>query len=104
MLINLRDDFWRPKLAQAARVGQRQNPADPDADLADVMRTEALSNGTYRVRNLLGRHYLQHLRAFIGEDLQAAGFIAAQDAITATILRGSASHGGLGSHERSSPK
>jgi hypothetical protein len=84
LLINLRDNFWRTKLDQAARVGLRQNPPDPDADLADVMRTEALSN-TYRVRNLLGRHYLQHLRAFIGEDLQATGFIAAQDAITGGI-------------------
>ena len=86
LLINLRDNFWRPKLQQVARVGLRQNPADPDADLADVMRTEALS-GSYRVRNLLGRHYLQHLRAFIGEDLQASGFIAAQDAITGGILQ-----------------
>ena len=60
------------------------------------MRTEALSNG-YRTRMVFGRHYLQHLRAFIGENLQALGFIAAEDAITATILRGSASRGALGS-------
>ena len=86
LLIGLRDNFWRPKLDQVARVGQRQNPPDPDADLADVMRTEAFS-GTYRVRSLFGRHYLQHLRAFIGEDLQAMGFIAAQDAITARPLQ-----------------
>src|SRR5204862_5458051 len=86
LMINLRDNFWRTKLDQAARVGLRQNPPDPDADLADVMRTEALSN-TYRVRNLLGRHYLQHLRAFIGEDLQAMGFIAAHDAITGAVLQ-----------------
>ncbi len=86
LLINLRDNFWRPKLGLVARVGLRQNPADPDADLADVMRTEALSS-TYRVRNLLGRHYLQHLRAFIAEDLQENGFIAAQDSITGGILQ-----------------
>jgi len=84
LLINLRDNFWRPKLAQVARVGLHQNPPDPDADLADLMRTEALSS-SYRVRNLLGRHYLQHLRAFIGEDLQATGFIAAQDSMTGGI-------------------
>ena len=85
LLSNLREGFWRPQLANVARVGQRQSPPDPDADLADVMRTEALSNG-YRMRMVFGRHYLQHLRAFIGEDLQALGFIAAEDAITATIL------------------
>ena len=86
LLVNLRDSFWRPKLAQVARVGLHQNPPDPDADLADLMRTEALSS-SYRVRNLLGRHYLQHLRAFIGEDLQANGFIAAQDSMTGGILQ-----------------
>jgi len=86
LLVGLRDQFWRPKLDQIARVGQRQAPPDPDADLADVMRTEAFS-GTYRVRNLFGRHYLQHLRAFIGEDLQATGFIAAEDALTGGVLQ-----------------
>ncbi|HEX9278555.1 MAG TPA: hypothetical protein VGA51_19460 [Casimicrobiaceae bacterium] len=85
-LIRLRDIFWRPKFDQVARVGQRQDPPDPDADLADVMRTEAFST-SYRVRSLFGRHYLQHLRAFIGEDLQAMGFIAAQDAITGGVLQ-----------------
>ena len=85
-LIGLRDTFWRPKLGQVARVGQRQSPPDPDADLGDVMRSEAFS-GSYRTRTLFGRHYLQHLRAFIGEDLQAMGFIAAQDAITGGVLQ-----------------
>jgi hypothetical protein len=86
LLIKLRDNFWRPKLGQVARVGQRHDPADADADLADVMRTEAFS-GSYRVRSALGRHYLQHLRAFLGEDLQAMGFIAAQDALTGGVLQ-----------------
>ena len=85
LLVNVRDTFWRPKLAQVARVGLRAVHPDPDADLADVMRTEALSNG-YRTRNLVGRHYLQHLRAFIGEDLAARGFITAEDTVTAAVL------------------
>jgi hypothetical protein len=67
-----------------ARVGRRQN--DPDADLADVMRTEALSSG-YSTRAMLGRHYLQHLRAFLGEDLQASGFIGVQDALSIGIVQ-----------------
>ena len=50
------------------------------------MRTEAFS-ASYRVRSLFGRHYLQHLRAFIGEDLQATGFVAAQDAMASSVLR-----------------
>ena len=49
------------------------------------MRTDALSN-SYFARGVLGRHYLQHLRAFLGEDLAANGFIAAQDAIASKLL------------------
>ena len=43
LLVGVRDKFWRSKLDQVARVGQRQAPPDPDADLADVMRSEAFS-------------------------------------------------------------
>jgi hypothetical protein len=85
LLIRLRDNIWRNDLGAAARIGATQ-PADPDADLANVMRTDAQSN-SYTSRTALGRHYLQHLRAFLGEDLQADGFIAAQDAITARALQ-----------------
>jgi len=85
-LIKLRDNVWRVRLSEVARVGRRQDPSDPDADLADVMRTDATSNG-YSARSLLGRHYLQHLRAFLGEDLQASGFIGVQDALTAGIVQ-----------------
>ena len=60
LLLNLRDQVWRPALGSAARIGSRQNPRDPDADLADVMRTDALSN-SYAARNVFGRHFLQHL-------------------------------------------
>ncbi len=36
---------------------------------------------------MFGRHYTQHLRAFIGEDLQADGFISTQDALAAGLLQ-----------------
>jgi hypothetical protein len=36
---------------------------------------------------VFSRHYLQHLRAFLGEDLQTSGFIAAQDAIATGVLQ-----------------
>lgn len=83
-LITLRDRIWRPNLASVPRIGARQ-PPDPDADLADIMRTDAHST-TYGSRVALGRHYLQHLRAFLGEDLQGDGFIGAQDAIASREL------------------
>ena len=85
-LVSLRDNVWRPRLIDVARLGKRQSPPDPDADLADVMRTDALSCG-YSTRSLFGRHYLQHLREFMGQNLEAAGFNAIQDAATAGILQ-----------------
>ena len=64
----LRDSVWRPA---AAIGGAHRQPAghqpDPDADLADVMRTDALSS-RYRTRNVFGRHYLQHLQRFVGAE------------------------------------
>jgi hypothetical protein len=84
-LISLRDNVWRPRLSEVARLGLR-NPPNPDADLADVMRTDALSN-SYSARSLFGRHYLEHLREFIGQNLELAGFTAVQDAVTGGILQ-----------------
>lgn len=85
-LVRLRDNVWRPSLTNVARIGLRQDSPDPDADLTDVMRTDAVSNG-YSTRALLGRHFLQHLRAFVGEDLQANGFIATHDAAAIGIVQ-----------------
>ena len=84
-LISLRDKVWREKLDQVARLG-RTNPPNPDADLADVMRTDALSYG-YSARSLFGRHYLEHLREFMGQNLALAGFNPVQDNITGAILQ-----------------
>src|SRR5262249_13074399 len=55
---------WRTALGSVARIGNRQNPPDPDADLADVMRVDALS-GVYLARNVFGRHFLQYLNRFL---------------------------------------
>ncbi|MEJ8850705.1 hypothetical protein [Variovorax rhizosphaerae] len=84
LLRQLRDFACRLHLPDAARVGRR-NPPDPDGDLADVMRTDAVSS-SYSTRGVMGRHYLQHLRAFLGEDLQGSGFIGQQDAIATGLL------------------
>lgn len=64
MLINLRDNVWRAVVGSVARIGNRRNPPDPDADLADMMRMDALS-GSYRARNVFGRHFLQYLYQFL---------------------------------------
>jgi hypothetical protein len=85
-LVSLRDNVWRPRLSGVARLGQRTSPPDPDADLADVMRTDAMSNG-YSARSLFGRHYLEHLREFVGQNLDNAGFTPVQDAVTSGILQ-----------------
>ena len=72
MLVTLRDGVWRPAAASVARIGNRRGiTPDPDADLADVMRTDAISNG-YRTRNVFGRHFLQHLQRFVGASVPDA--------------------------------
>jgi hypothetical protein len=70
LLVSLRDAVWRPTSAGVQRVGLTD---DPSADLVDVLRVGALSS-SYLVRGLMGQHFLQHLRAFLGEDLDAVGF------------------------------
>jgi hypothetical protein len=85
-LISLRDNVWRPRLSAVARLGLRTSPPNPDADLADVMRTDALSTG-YSARSLFGRHYLEHLREFVGQNLDLTGFTPIQDAVTSGILQ-----------------
>lgn len=85
-LIRLRDNVWRPRLRDVARLGMRTSDPNPDADLADVMRTDGVSNG-YNARALFGRHYLDHLREFMGQNLDLAGFNAIHDAATAGILQ-----------------
>ena len=70
LLVKLRDRVWRPASFQVPRVGRGD---DPGADLVDVLQRGPLSNA-YLVRGLMGQHFLQHLRAFLGEDLDAVGF------------------------------
>ncbi len=67
-LIALRDNLWRPAAGSVPRIGNRKDQPDPDADLADVMRTDALS-GSYRTRGVFGRHFLQHLQRFLGSTM-----------------------------------
>jgi hypothetical protein len=70
LLVSLRDAVWRPAAAGVPRIGQTD---DPGADLVDVLRGGPLSS-SYLVRGLMGQHFLQHLRAFLGEDLDSVGF------------------------------
>ena len=86
LLVRLRDGVWREQLPQVPRLGRRLDPPDPDADLAEVMHADGVSSA-YRVRSQFGRHYFEHLRAFMSENLRGDGFIPAQDALAAGPLR-----------------
>jgi hypothetical protein len=86
LLLKLRDNIWRAHFGDIFRLGRRQSPPDPDADLADLMRSDGLSSA-YSTRALFGRHYLQHLRAFLGEDLQGSDFLPTQDSLAAGLLQ-----------------
>lgn len=86
LLTDLRDTVFRPQVTAVPRLGRRQGPADPDADLVDVMQVDGLSSA-FDVRHQLGRHFLEHLRSFTGEDLRTDGFIPAQDAAANGPLR-----------------
>jgi hypothetical protein len=70
MLTLLRDGVWRPAAASVARIGNRTNPPDPDADLNDVMRTDAVSHA-YRTRHVFGTHFLQHLYHLLASSMPA---------------------------------
>ena len=70
LLVRLRDLVFRPACTGVPRVGRTD---DPSSDLVDVLQGGALAS-SYVVRGLMGQHFLQHLRAFLGEDLDAVGF------------------------------
>lgn len=80
-LLTLRDQIWRPALPAAIRIGSRANK--PDADLADVMRMDAVSSG-YRVRNVFGRHFLKHLYLLATRD--PAAVVPEQDPSQTALL------------------
>lgn len=82
-LIKLRDRVWRPNLTDVPRIGRT---LDPDRDLAEVMRTDGLSS-SYMVRTTMGRHYLQHLWAFLGFEMDNTGWWAKQEQLTGIMLR-----------------
>ncbi len=66
LLVRMRDAVWRPATFRAARVGRTD---DASVDLATVLEGGGVST-SYQVRNTMGQHLLQHLRAFLGEDLE----------------------------------
>ena len=82
MLLKLRDRVWRPVASKVARIGVRQ--ADPDADLADVMRTDAVSSRVM-TRTVVGRHYLEHLYSLAAQDF--GGIAQTQDIVAARLIQ-----------------
>ena len=81
LLAGLRDVVWRPALAEVPRVGRG---TDPNAELVDVLRSDAVGEG-FAVRRAMGPQYVQHLSRFLGEDLEALGFWARQSEITSAL-------------------
>ncbi len=70
ILVGLRDHAWRPAQEGVARVGRSD---DASLDVVDVLRTDG-APAQFHTRRMMGPHLLRHLRLFIGEDLDAAGF------------------------------
>lgn len=81
-LKTLSDRLWYPRAPDVPRVGRSEDPA---VDLAAVLKSDAVA-ASYRLRYLLGPRYIDHLRRFIGEDLTASGWLAAQDSIARAVL------------------
>ena len=71
VLAALRDRVWRPAAAAAPAHRPQRRPRAPTSSTCS--RTGPLATG-FRVRGLMGQHFLQHLRAFLGEDLDPLGF------------------------------
>src|SRR5262245_17034408 len=82
-LLRFRDNIWRGALREVPRLG---SPIEPHEALSQVMRTEALSS-RYEIRSMFGRHYVQHLRAFVVEDLANNGWIPTQEAAASAVLQ-----------------
>lgn len=84
MLTVLRDGTWRPAQAVVARVGRSDD--DPDGDLLDVLRTDAVP-AEVRTRRMMGPHFLRNLHLFLGDDLDAANFWLRLQALSARVPR-----------------
>ena len=84
LLQDLREKVWRPVVNTVSRVGLRTDPADPDADLADVMRIDGTSHAGL-ARRVLGRHYLSHMYAIGAQDF--TGIAQQQDLVAGRMVQ-----------------
>ena len=98
-LIRVRE-IWRRAYPKTSRLGRSD---DADKDMAEVLSMDGLSS-SYAIRNLVGRHYLEYLWAFLAADsllspfmiwqqrLQVAqgqfrAWFAEQEALTGAVLQ-----------------
>jgi len=70
VLVRLRDVVFRPAATNVPRVGGTDSPS---SDLVTVLQVGAISS-SYQARRMMGQHFLQHLRAFLGENLDSVHF------------------------------
>lgn len=85
LLVTLRDRLWRPRIDGVPRLG-RPNGGSADAELAAALQSDGVAAG-YRLRQLFGPRYLQHLRSFLGVDPAASGWLAAHEALASAVWR-----------------
>ena len=79
-LIRLRD-LWRRNYPEVPRLGRSEDLDQAkgiDKDLAEVLSMDGLSS-SYSMRNLMGRHYLEHLWVFLSAELFSDVWGAAVD-------------------------
>ncbi len=81
-LKTLSDRLWHPRVPDVPRVGRSDDPAQ---DLAAILKSDAVAS-SYRLRYLLGPRCIEHLRRFMGEDLNASGWLGAQDSVSRAVL------------------
>ena len=81
-LKTLSDQLWYPRVRDVPRVGRSDDPAQ---DLATMLKSDAVAT-SYRLRYLLGPRYIDHLRRFLGENLELSGWLAAQDSLSRAVL------------------
>ena len=68
-LLRLRD-IWRRNFPEVPRLGRSDDTPQQsgiDKDLTEVLSMDGLSS-SYSMRNLMGRHYLEHLWVFLSAD------------------------------------
>ncbi len=83
LVLGLRDHVFRPVVSAVPRVGRS---TDPNGDIIDVLRTDAMS-GSVLTRRVTGPQYLRNLRRFLGQNLDELNYWTALQTITGSVAQ-----------------